>query len=1115
MKPELSFKTLFRSPVRTILTFILLAAVTFALFSRLAEYAVTTREMEAAARRAKGAAAVEPEAAAYSYPSDPVYIHADPRLEGSYPLGDAAPYIRRYAPVSRAQIDAVARLPYISSVSERYMTAGVSDTYFRLDDGNRNVNVYYYDYLQRFVFEATLRDVRYEIPGETAVSGPGALNRLIVEDIEYLTDNHPYAGQTQIMSVYLDNVVRYRIFGDYRTNPMLVSPGTALYGFPGAEGEYSDYIFNADFLESLEPGRRYVFVAVAGGPFLGDFFTDCWCLPVRPADGAFTEDLLELMEITNADPHTFDIVYTDDMDAIMRFAEGSSAIFKGRALTPEDSLPPETNDRDPRPCVISQTLAGAFGLDVGDTLTLMLGTELFEQYKGLGAAAVTRERYKAADIPATLEVVGIYTNTDSERDQQEQPHWSYSVNTIFVPKSMLPADESSLSGHEFSPSEVSFIIDNAWNFEPFLDETAPVIEAMGLTLKFSDGGWLDIAGEFREAEKLTKINIFVFSVAVIAATLFIVYMFVGRKKKEFAIMRALGTTRRSSSSALLLPLMAVAAVAVVAGIGSAWVYTKGTVGQNNVLLALGKYPVDDSVPAWVAAVCLTGELAITLLSALALLRRIGAKPPLALLQEASRGAGSPEAGAFNKPDNAAKAGARRAEGSSVIEGQSVMNPDATSQSGLACGFGARDANSAGQPSNVPQTSRNARGARAAPRPATKKRNARRFILRYVLRHAARSAAKSALAAALAALLLCAIGQLALMRQSYADLVANTPVRANFAGGLPLLAMHNINNNSLVSGSYYYSPVQGIGLDLNRANLVATNDIARYTGEAPDIEYAEGYDESCMDSYGEVIIAGRSLMEQLGLSPGDNVAVSSWADVENVRNRYTGALQSELPDGASDEERMEAVDSEILEILRRYSTMYTIAGVFSTPSGDFDSLLITPGARNAPWGLVVAEITLADNDRVDDFRVYGENIARSTARIKYIFDDSRLEGPKKTLRLIEALYPGAVAAALLIGGFICALIIFQASKESAIMRILGTTKKKAGILLALEQAILGFAGLLLGICVLFIYKGRELAAVSGRIGLFAASLFVVITACAAVCSALATRRPALELLQVRE
>ena len=46
MKLKIALKTLYRSPVRTILTFILLAAVTFALFSQVMEYANTKEEFD-------------------------------------------------------------------------------------------------------------------------------------------------------------------------------------------------------------------------------------------------------------------------------------------------------------------------------------------------------------------------------------------------------------------------------------------------------------------------------------------------------------------------------------------------------------------------------------------------------------------------------------------------------------------------------------------------------------------------------------------------------------------------------------------------------------------------------------------------------------------------------------------------------------------------------------------------------------------------------------------------------------------------------------------------------------------------------------------------------------
>ena len=54
MKAKISIKTLYRSPVRMVLTFVLLVAVTFTLFSQVLEHAVTVREIDKAAEQYDG-----------------------------------------------------------------------------------------------------------------------------------------------------------------------------------------------------------------------------------------------------------------------------------------------------------------------------------------------------------------------------------------------------------------------------------------------------------------------------------------------------------------------------------------------------------------------------------------------------------------------------------------------------------------------------------------------------------------------------------------------------------------------------------------------------------------------------------------------------------------------------------------------------------------------------------------------------------------------------------------------------------------------------------------------------------------------------------------------------
>ena len=59
MRVQLAFKTLFRSPVRTALTIILIGVATFALFSQILEYITTISELNTAAMQYSGTGSVE------------------------------------------------------------------------------------------------------------------------------------------------------------------------------------------------------------------------------------------------------------------------------------------------------------------------------------------------------------------------------------------------------------------------------------------------------------------------------------------------------------------------------------------------------------------------------------------------------------------------------------------------------------------------------------------------------------------------------------------------------------------------------------------------------------------------------------------------------------------------------------------------------------------------------------------------------------------------------------------------------------------------------------------------------------------------------------------------
>jgi hypothetical protein len=761
------------------------------------------------------------------------------------------------------------------------------------------------------------------------------------------------------------------------------------------------------------------------------------------------------------------------MGAIRRFADGDMAIVEGRALTPEDSVSGE------RVCVISREVAREYGLEIGDIFPLKPGTKLFEQYFHLGARAITRERYGAPEKDMALEIVGIYTDIDSYKKQVQAPNWSYSINTVFVPKTLLPIDEATLSEHMFAPGEVSFTVDNAWDIEAFTEETAPLLEALGLTLFFNDAGWPEIAHSFQSSNLLSVINIVVFSIALAAAIWLTVYLFIVRKKREYAIMRALGTTKSVAARTLLLPLMVLALAAVSAGSGAAWLYTARTVARGNALSMLREFSVNTAIPTGVVLVCVSVPLLLTPLIALVLLWRISAQSPLALLQ-----------------NNVKKR--RRPGKTQKSEPFASLRPESVS----------------GTPKTKNPRSYGTSAAVAYLTEQAVHGSAFRFISRYVLRHISRTAVKSSLIILLAALLLGAMGQFALMKRSYSDLVSDTVITANFVGGLPVSIAHAINNNSMVTTPYYEAEAS-VGLNLRSTNLVATNDIARFTGEEPELNFIDGYDLSCFNTAGDVVVLGKSLLEKYDLGLGDTVELLDDRAFEQFLIEQRRYIFRHSGGSGSAEETPETDFHRIVEKLRLIPHIYTIVGAIELPSGEYKDTVFTPGAYSASWECDVLEVTLADNKRSDEFRAWSENVVSSTGKLQFVMDTSKLESPKNTLRLLEALYPGALAALLLIGGFLCCLMTFQGSKEAAIMRVLGTTKEMTRAILASEQVLLSIAGLALGVSGLLFYKGQETEAISGQLLVFVSLFFAVISLCAAVCSVLATRRSVLELLQTKE
>jgi hypothetical protein len=93
-------------------------------------------------------------------------------------------------------------LPYVTSTDARYLTAGVSDTYYRPDDGG-----YFYNYTARCVIEGTLEEIRY---GEPVANDLDMIiiginhNRLVIGDCALVAGNPPWAVESEQITIFSD-----------------------------------------------------------------------------------------------------------------------------------------------------------------------------------------------------------------------------------------------------------------------------------------------------------------------------------------------------------------------------------------------------------------------------------------------------------------------------------------------------------------------------------------------------------------------------------------------------------------------------------------------------------------------------------------------------------------------------------------------------------------------------------------------------------------------------------------------------------------------------------------------------------------------------------------------
>ncbi|MBQ8830222.1 MAG: ABC transporter permease [Oscillospiraceae bacterium] len=1114
MRPKLALKTLLRSPVRTILTFILLFAVTFAMFSQVMEYAIANREMKKAVEQYDGALSIQSARAPNSDASNPQYMYADSRVSvDELPQFFAEGFRHlKSIPLSDYVMEQVSALPYISYIDKRYMTAGYSDTYTRLDDGRD-----YYNYTNQCVIEAT---VAYKY-----------VERITVQDVELLGGRPKrwfdeegtfiWVEKTKDfrMSAEADAIWRYEVaVKEARTSGGYVPEfeeyladffGKYIYYYNPCAERAATFVtenskYGMEYLENIEVGKRYIFIlrydnyainfVDTESYYLTDPFVSEYCEAVIPVDG-LPENYLESEEFAGVSKyiervdrnlHTFDMVYTQNTSCIRYFADKTVGISEGRGIEREDT------ENKNNVCVIHHDMAQAYELKVGDTITVKLGDKLFEQYASKGAIDVSPAQAPENLTEVTLEIVGIFKDTRSDDILTTDPCWSYSINTIFVPQHLLNVSKEELANHKFTPAEVSFIIDDAWDITAFEDECIPQIKDMKLKPFFSDNGWTSLIEGYRETQRLTFIKLAVLTASIFVATCFVSFLYIVGKRHDYAIMRVLGTTKKKSGNALLLPLLVLALIAVAAGSTAAIIYTQQTIAASDSIEFLsGIVSVDTTIPPVAVAACVVGEIALTMLIAQLMLAIIGRNSPLALIQ--------------------AQVVKQRKRDARKNKKKKEEIPESTEPVILGEWVSLEPVRGDGK----------------------KRRGA--FISRYIIRHIRRTGGKAILLVLVTALLLSVAGQLIIMDASYNKIFEETEIISNYAGYLNLKYVNELITSGYVKDVFYKEDTSA-EINGTVCRTYVTSNPDKCMNETLDITWLEGYDISSMMQLEErVVVVGEAIANRLELVPGDTVRIAAAFVYQNIYDNYFFKYSREFGDPPKryvDEQYNPEYDVWYNGFNEKYGA--NIDAEYAADTDEFKVIGIATARTHSPdlsifingtlelnilYGklaiLDIIEATLADNWKAEEYRAFGEELAAANLKgeIAFVMDTSKLDNVRNNIKLMDTLYPIIVTAILVIGAFLCGILIVQTSKDIAIMRVLGTSKRTVRGIMIIEHTALCLVGIIIAALILALRQVTQ--AVMNDMLAVCAMYFAAALIATVISSAAATRKNVLELLQTKE
>lgn len=243
----------------------------------------------------------------------------------------------------------------------------------------------------------------------------------------------------------------------------------------------------------------------------------------------------------------FPVIGVEKLGYIADFARENARIVAGRDFTAEELR------SGAKVCILSETVAAASGLTVGDTITPQFynydlddpNQPLVSESMGVVNPSAYRYTTNTAFAPAEeYVIVGLYRQSNAWEDVSNNVY-SFTPNTIFVPHASVPSDMDYGNQAFFQTLVLKNGAINAFR-------TAVNDAGYEGLFVFYDQGYTEIAQSLNDYQEVAQRAVLIGTVVYGVLMLLFLLFFPGSQKKPLSTMRALGAPRKQKVAHLLM-----------------------------------------------------------------------------------------------------------------------------------------------------------------------------------------------------------------------------------------------------------------------------------------------------------------------------------------------------------------------------------------------------------------------------------------------------------------------------------------------------------------------------------------------------------------------------------